>query len=323
LLDWVVPASFLLAWLVIQFLEYDGLLRSARFLRWAGFVAVAGLHIHLLAAGGISYPSILLPTWTIVSLGIAAVPITPGRLARIGALVLLAVLSSGVFVFVKTLYLPLIEREQILRSVRNNGQETALWRAARLVSTDVSGWIAVAQFYTDRVRAADRPAAHDYQSAIDVWNLVIGMDARRPANYQALGQLYWIAVEKRIDNSAVEKAAELFGRASQLYPNSASMRWEHGLALLLARSFCDGIAGESISRALAAGKSLQFQEMDLEHKVLLDPIIPREFQSSACIEFERALVLDQTPHPDRKLSNGQRQFALEVVGRMGQPTADR
>lgn len=257
-------------------------------LRRAIGCGVVGLHVHWLASGGVSFPALALPCWILLASGhdgtkaksFPAGGLRSPTFGGLGSVVLVILLAAGLAVFVNSLYLPAQKRDQILASVRNYEEEevgAVLDHAAQVFPDDQTGWNRLADWQLRRMArfgavGKREEASRAYAAAEDALTRAIALEPNRSANHRKLGELYAEAARHGLDPGAGGKSVQAFGRAVDLYPNSAVRRWEYGVAL-------DRVGEKQDAR----------------------------------VQFRRALELDETPHPDKKLSSEQRRAALRVV----------
>jgi tetratricopeptide (TPR) repeat protein len=264
------------AYLVSRALESADL--PTRRLAVAAIAAGAlGLHVNWLAAGGVSYPSLLLPTWA----ALASVHVHGDwRPSPVGQWLL----AAGAWALVASLLcfwvLPLRTRDQILDSLRTfdqaslEAQVEQCRRAAEAAPDEVTGWERLAMLHAARmhVKGAREPRV-DYQFAVQYWKRAVALAPRRSSGYRELGKLHARAFELSVDPDGLVRAIEAMRRGVERYPNSAERRWELG-----------------------------------------DMLLKTGRREEATTEFRRALELDRTPHPDKKLSTAQRIRAKLIVG---------
>lgn len=268
--------AVMLGFTVVALLQkYGPIIEEDRLRRTCG-IAVIGLHVNWLVAGGVSFPGVALPAWALLaSAMVRKEPIKPKQLSRWGCVagtVFFAALPVFYFGF---FHEPLLRREQILSDVRSMNRRDAdhilmMYRQAALATPgDPDGWLRLAEAHASGIRVGDEAfRRRHYREAQSAFRAAIRLDPRRSTLYRQLGLLEQEAAAQALDPSARENALAAFQAMIANYPNSAARRWEFGRFL--------------------------WQIGDLE---------------PARAEFRIALELDQTPHPDKKLSPQQRDFA--------------
>ena len=237
---------------------------------------VVALHVHWLAAGGIGYPGLLLPCWTLLG-ATRSDDTTQGKWKPgFGSVTIFALMSVLMLtMFVATLLLPTLRRDQILSRQRNRDQRSVsvgLRQAAEAMPGDQAGWVRLALWYEAQIPSAPQSVASAaYRQGVQAWQRAIELEPRRSANYRALGRLHNLAAERNLKKQARSLAVEALTESVRRYPNSAQRRFELGKTLW------------SLGNVAAAQR-----------------------------ELAEALELDKTPHPDKKLETAQRQWARHV-----------
>lgn len=318
---WTIVGAWLIALAFTWFARSSVSLCPQKLLSLGALFALTGIHLHWLVNGGINFPSLALATWTCA----AAVTQPGGRLlsvrfpARAGLFLATAAVT---FWFLINLFLPLVQREQIISQVRRtqgwHQQGRLLQEFAEKVPEDPSGWAQLAGFYTaviqkllpTRNRDADQTGAADsaYQQAVAAWNKAIDREPRKASYHRELAKLRLIAYQHSLDANALDEATRGFQTMLQIYPNSAVMNWELGYVLLLQQAKPQG-EKELLLEAFWQLDSSPRQGMVETASALLAPAA----KDDSVRQLKRALVLDQTPHIDRKLSDGQRLFARRIL----------
>lgn len=197
---------------------------------------VLGLALHLMAAGGISYPAVATPWWCAIAAGIGLTQARAGspRPVRVGpkiAGVVLIALVALTGLFSATWCWPHVRAGALKAQAieeqaqgRRDRVERHWRRAASLVPSDPEPWRALAGHYVRLWRArsgADQPIA--FTRAEDAFRQVIRRDPDRSAAYRDLGLLY-MARAGRGDRASMTQALDALRTAVRLYPNNAGNR---------------------------------------------------------------------------------------------------
>lgn len=257
----------------------DGVSPSA--LHAGAFLGVLGLHVHWLAAGGVGFPSLLLPCWILVATAAASPTPESAKATLARRLSIVGPLLLGTL-FITTQYLPLVRRDQIRLTARmtNEAEQTkALCAEAEALPGDQAGWLRLAEWHfavlASSKGSASRPRERqleDYRAAQMAFSRAIALEPARAATFARLGDLHALASELGLDPEAAARRAEAWSAAVERYPNLASGRFQFGMALLATNRTDD-----------------------------------------AADQFRLALDLDRSPHPDKKLSPAQREAAQKYA----------
>lgn len=244
----------------------------------AGAIA---LHVHWLAAGGVAYPGLMLPLWGLLGAagppGSAPLKEAPGGRAGL----LLAALAGLGMVALFWIYCgkPYQQFEQLSLAARNErgeSQRRMLEQAARAVPGDTLGWQRLAAWHLGRFRESSGASSAEHARA----------------------------------------AEEALVRVTILDPRASWHQWQLGLLWeeVARREFDAG----GIQRAIAAfEEALRRYPNSARRNYHLGEVLWKAGRSDqAAAAFERALYLDQTPHPDKKLTEEERRVAQRLVQRL-------
>ena len=257
---------------------------------------VLALAVHLLFAGGISYPAVAVPLWCTVAAGIGLaqaragghMTVRLGKSAAGGALIALLTLMGAFCVtwcwpHVRAAAVKAQAAEDLARGRWGHAEKN--WRqAAELVLSDPEPWRALAGGYAQSWAAESGAAAREAsEQAEAAYRHAIELDPHRSAGYLDLGLFYMARAGRDRDTAAVPRAVEALSTAVHLYPNNAERRVYLAQALWLAG---DRKAAEDQAR----------------RAICLDAIVER------------------AGHPDKRLSADNQAIAKGIVFR-GSPTS--
>ncbi|MGL5096961.1 MAG: hypothetical protein ACRDD1_15320, partial [Planctomycetia bacterium] len=238
---------------------------------------VVGLHVHWLAAGGVAYPSLAVAGWALLGAAVAPNSTTdpkPDRSWRTVALLTAAFLGwAGLTAwFTASLLGPYVQREQIYEPLRTNGRGSAeaTFRRLREAAERLPG---------DQVGWVQLGAAHAARYTAE----------GDPADYAAAA-------------AALEKAAALEPRRAETPRQLGAL---HAAAFKRTREPRTAAAALAAYDRMAAlyPHSAERRWEYAEAALLIGAV------ETARREYAAALWLDQTPHPDKKLTAGQRRRA--------------
>lgn len=249
--------------------------------RRAMIAGVVGLHVNWLASGGLSYPGLMLPCWAMCALFVPERRGCDAWRPRVGVQYLLAGLACVIaWLFLERVYFPLVARDQTMRLLRNlQGEESiaaveAAQKTADRVPEDLEGWVRLASLHARRMQAKKA-------------------DDRLFDYRQALRN--W------------EKALALAPMRNSTWRDLAATHW---------RAYELGIDPDGRDRAIAAWKRVVagYPNSAVRRWELANALQHVSRHDEAVAEFSKALELDQTPHPDKKLSESQRAAAKQYTG---------
>ncbi|WP_419192565.1 O-antigen ligase family protein [Kolteria novifilia] len=260
-------------------LEHAGVEPIAR----AVFAGTLALHVHWLAAGGINYPGLLLPCWALLAASSGRISDwSPNFSNQVTTAVGLLILAG---MFLQTLYFPLVERDRILAEVRSISMEGGSRALERRTS---------AQRYLAKSQPGD--ASH----------------------WAHLGQLETARMERSardrgVAQEAYRQAELAWKRAIQLDPRRAAHH--RGLAQTYQAAGKMGLDRQGYAKSVASWDEViaRYPNLAANRFGYAEALMLLGKKNKAKDEFERALELDRTPHPDKKLSEAQRRMAEQFV----------
>jgi O-antigen ligase len=305
---------------------------SAKSWRIATAAAVVGLHVHLLAAGGVGHPGMMLACW-----GVAAAAVgyeladSRKRLRDLG--LLLAILIIGVTSGMISQTKRTLERDPVLARLRNVREARFLTdeavargfdRALVLTPRDADLWAEKARWL--RHRLADPGGGglqQQYPLALAAFDRAIELQPLRSQFWLDRGMLKLEGASRNLTpfGNAVAATAD-FRQAVARYPNSPARQSDEAFALA-------AVSQES-KTAAGLGQALDDWRMVKNSKTSAEVGERLGRQSAAGIEpasrkktrdaARRALELDAaTPHFDKKLPPAERAWlgavADELKGR--------
>lgn len=246
--------------------------------RWSAAVCLIALHIHWLAAGGVGYPTLLGILACLAAIGARKAVGSGDRLTRVGWAAVAVGSGFAVMASVFMVIGPFMAREQARQDARRSGQDAGatLARAAAHTPGDAQAWLDVAEWHKSQLATPDKLAAAKHDQA-------------------AL--------------AAIEKAEELQPRGLATPLSRARLAEQAGLKGIRASGLADAaVAYKQACERYPNSAVLQWAWGDA---------LRRSGDSrGARICFTRALELDLTPHPDKKLTETQRRFAREFLARL-------
>ena len=304
---------------------------TARSWRIATAAAVVGLHVHLLAAGGVGHPGTMLACW-----GVAAatagneLAIGRKRLRDLG--LLLAMLIIGVSFDSTGLVKRTLERDPVLARLRNDGEARFLAdeavargfdRALSLTPRDADLWAEKARWLRRRLAAPASAGLQQYPLSLAAFDRAIELQPLRSQFWLDRGMLKLEGASRRLTpfGNAVAATAD-FRQAVARYPNSPARQSDEVFALaavsqesktaarlgqaldewrMVKNSKTSAEVGERLGRQSAAG---------------IEPALRQKTGDAArrCVELDAA-----TPHFDKKLPPAERAWlgavADELKGR--------
>ena len=207
---------------------------------------VLALAVHLMAAGGISYPAVAMPLWCTVAAGVGLVQVRGDgprtiRLAKRPSACILVALLGLMGVFCVTWCWPHVQAS-LAKARATEDQARGSWgsaernwqQAADLVPSDPEPWRALAGGYVQLwTTESGVPADRAFARAEAAYRRAIENDPYRSAGYLDLGLLY-LARARRDDPTCLTQALAALRKAVTLYPNNAERRVYLAQALWLA-----------------------------------------------------------------------------------------
>lgn len=307
---WIWGIGLLTAWYC------RGAFQDARLAAVGVVAAVSALHLQLLVSGGVHYPALMLPAWALLAAFSTRLPVDLGDRRIDWAWT--AAFAGLTVAFLVLLYTPMQTRQhlhnQALRATNLQVRGRLLESYANVFPNDPEAWAQLAGFYAEALKSeqtSDRELA--YQQATAAWNRGIALQPRRAGFRRQLGELHLLAWLQSLDVDGLSKAAEEFRRMVQSYPNSATYQWTAGYATLLEQS------QKRLERPVQELAVKGFWEISAassqsppQVRMLADVLAPA-VDSETNEYMRRALHLDQTPHIDKKLLEGQRDFAKQLL----------
>jgi hypothetical protein len=300
--------AVLLAAGFVSLMGFAGVSWNERWIRPALVAGVLGLHVHLLTAGGVSFPSLMVACWGAVGFA-GGSPRPSTRVSLAWGIAGAVGMTALVLVYVFQVFVPAAERDLLLERARRIEQRIGrvwsvsdstvhpeLWlrlvpefqnwteacrAAAAEVPADREGWerLAMAESTYLRLLAKLRSVeeVQAFRRSVKAWDEAIALDPRRSITWSRRGSLYREVAASGLEgregsNSFREAALRDFERAAELYPNSAMRQWDVAGALAEVGRVADAVA-----------------------------------------RYEESLRLDKTPHEDKRLTVPQRQWAAAYV----------
>lgn len=282
---WILPHGLLLfsiAWGVIGLCWPWNELDSTELSRGA-WSAVIGLHLNELAAGGVAVPGLMLACWGLLG---GSGPFAPDQAGEMSS------------------------RESspaLPKLFRWMGLPIALGCLAIYALSSVPHWRAEHHKQMARNEQGSRQGSRLREAALESEN---------PDDWSAYAR--WLAgrmaQQKGRDAELTYREAEASGlRAIELEPRRADHYWM--LARLYEVAFIAGLDPEGLSKAIRRlEETVRRYPNSAVRQWDLGRVLERAGQTeNARQAYEAALRLDQTPHPDKKLTNDQRQIARRLV----------
>jgi hypothetical protein len=235
-------------------------------------VGLLVLCVHLLAAGGVTFPGVAGSFWILFALALNRTEAEPPEIVigprkpltqilPIAGAVL--VCAAGVACYY-TAFHPVLRFQETMAEVAKishpQARVVAMLDAAAADPLSAEPWIAIAELQLEKMQKDREPTA-SYQHFLAAADRVKDLRSHSSAAWRQLAHWYLAAYERNHSDKAISSAIECLRTAVALYPNSAILRAELALALQL------------------EGKT-----------------------QTAARQAERALELDdQMPHADKKL----------------------
>lgn len=285
---------------------------SVRSWRIATAAALLGLHIHLLAAGGVGHPSVMLAVWALAA---AAMPFDSAvgwkRWLDLG--LVLGILAVGVAIGSLWAARSVVQRDPLLARLRNvnalpDDAAARLYEdLTRLTPGDADLWAEISRDRLRRTTDADggRYAASEaaLDRAIDLQPLRSGFWHERAAAKLEAASRGWIAPE------AANSARDDIRRAVERYPNSPTRQADK--AVVIAAVSANPVTASGLRQSLDAWRTIRSSGSteDLGRRLgkMAGESMSADDVDRAVSAADRALELDAaTPHFDKKLLPAQR-----------------
>lgn len=307
---------FLAAVLVLMGLQWSGLDWSQPAIRSCVLAGVVGLHVHWLAAGGVSFPGLTALAFAMLASSMQE-PNDPRPVPLWRSLATVTAMLALIVWFFWAWWLPNFHRDLLQQRIRTNERKIEeilgaparhpLPLTARAVPRRLAGlyddWVEACENYAEiqagdwegwarlglaRTRQAEFLTIQDpaksataFDAAVDAWIVAMTLAPRRPEAYWQLGHLYLQQYSLASDPRVRASALRSLEKAIELHPRSASRRWQMGRL---------------------------YEGLDLSDE--------------AAREYREALWLDQTPHLDRKLTDQERRYAKTYLERRNSDEVD-
>jgi hypothetical protein len=280
--------------------------------RIATAAALFGLHIHLLAAGGVGHPSVMLAVWTLAA---AATPfvLAAGWKRWLDLCLLCGMLAFGVAIGCLETVRRVVQRDPLLARLRNVNapSDDAAARLyedlTRLTPGDADLWAEISRDRRRRTTDADggRYAASEaaLDRAIELQPLRSGFWHERAAAKLEAASRCWIAPE------AAKSARDDIRRAVERYPNSPTRQADE--AVVIAAVSAEPLTATGLRQSLDAWRTIRSSGSTEDLGIRLgrsagETLSPDDVDRTLAAAA-RALELDAaTPHFDKKLLPAQR-----------------
>ncbi len=272
-------------------------------LRPAIVAGMVGLHIHYLTAGGVAFPTLMIASWVLLSSAAGSLNAAP-RTSLIGPTIALAALATGTFLFVFLQFAPRTERDLLRARARTMEERISrvwspsdpdirpeLW--ARLAS-EFRTWTEVLREAADRL-PADREG-WDRLAMAETSFMRLLARLRSPEEEQA----YRRAIKAWEEVVRVDPRRSIsFARRGMLFEEAGASRLDP-----------DGLKRAEADFARAASLYPNSALRQWQWASALQGLGRSE---EGLARYRQALMLDQTPHLDKKLSEPQRQWAKAYI----------
>ena len=282
--------------------------------RIATAAAMFGLHVHLLAAGGVGHPGMMLAVWTLAA---AAGSFDPAfgwkRWRDLG--LLSAMLAVGGMLGCLDLARRTFERDPLLGRIRNantpmdDAASRLFGRAQSLTPGDADLWAEIARQHRRRMSDAASGAKSHFGAARTAFDRAIELQPLRSVFWHERGVMTLEAASHGlISMDKAGSAAEDLRRAVERYPNSPVRQADEAFVLAAVLRETPTPAGlrQSLEEWRTIKKSLSTDlgsRLGRSAAATLSPQSERKVGRAA----ERALELDAaTPHFDKKLLPAER-----------------
>lgn len=290
------PAAAALVWLMGGM----GIAWSSVAVRRAVVAGVAGLHVHWLASGGVGFPSMTLLTFGL--LGACTQEANDPRPVPFRTSVLSAAIWGVAMVAFAFFWLaPRIERDLIEERLRRIEERIETAQASIAPATVAPrAWLELQPIY-DLYAAECRRFAEAVPGDRTGWERWAAAETGRMRLAERLGSA--------TAETAYRNAEAAWKQAAALAPRRSESHRQ--LALLYRETAASGRDPKASALALEAYRACveRYPNSARQRWELADLYSRRNQREEAAEEFREALRLDQTPHLDRKLYDGQRRIA--------------
>jgi tetratricopeptide (TPR) repeat protein len=308
--------ELLIAMIAVLMLVRTSSAPTIRSWRIATAAALFGLHIHLLAAGGVGHPSVMLAVWTLAA---AATPfvLAAGWKRWLDLGLLGGMLAVGVAFGSMGTVRSVVQRDPLLARLRNVNapSDDAAARLyedlTRLTPGDADLWAEISRDRRRRTTDADggRYAASEaaLDRAIELQPLRSGFWHERAAAKLEAASRGWFALE------AAKSARDDIRRAVERYPNSPTRQADE--AVVIAAVSAEPLTATGLRQSLDAWRTIRSSGSTEDLGIRLgrsagETLSPDDVDRTLAAAA-RALELDAaTPHFDKKLLPAQRGWLI-------------
>jgi hypothetical protein len=299
-LQWLKLGLFPASAVLVSLMGGAGVSWSAPAVRRAVVAGVVGLHVHWLASGGVGFPSMTLLTFAL--LGVCTQePNDPRPVPFRTSFLSAAVWSCAMVAFAFFWLAPRIERDLIderLRRIEHRIEKAQASIAPATVAP--RAWLEMQPIY-DLYAAETRLFAEAVPGDRTGWERWAAAETGRMRLAERLGSA--------TAETAYRNAETAWKQAAALAPRRSETHRQ--LALLYRETAASGRDPKAADLALDAYQACveRYPNSARQRWELADLYLKRNQRTEAAAEFREALRLDQTPHLDRKLYDGQRRIA--------------
>ena len=309
---------------IFAVLALDRLAPSPNIQTWriATAAALIGLHLHLLAAGGVGHPGMMLACWALAAAAGAFNPVT-GWKRWLDMGLLSAVLFAGWIFGCFDLAVRTVERDPLLGRIRNGnalGEEAAgglVDRVLRLTPGDADLWAEIARRHRRRLAESKDDAKSHYENARSALDRAIELQPLRSGFWHERATLTLEAAGRGlIPPQEASSAANDLGKALERYPNSPARQADEAVVLAAVGRETPTAAGirESVDDWRTIKTSSTSTELGSRLGRRAAESLTLEARKRTAEAAEKALRLDAaTPHYDKKLLPAERAW-LQAVG---------
>ena len=197
--------------------------------RWLAPLGMGVLLVNLLAAGGISFPGVMITFWVLIAVMTCGVSQRGWRPSPLASLVFFTPFVLGLLLTChQTAYRPVLGRERLMAAAslaRNRGR---YYEHIEIVeeAAEIDPWSALPHLHLARETAEDWVALEDQEDlARCEFHLqrMLDLDAHSSQTEASAGFIYLLLLEVEIGDQVElrKKSIEHFQRAAELYPNDA------------------------------------------------------------------------------------------------------
>jgi hypothetical protein len=244
-------------------------------------IAIVGVAIHLLGAGGISMPGVSQSIWALLAVGlnVSEGAVTPRQVGdRLWPRIVLLGVVGLWAIFVSLVLRPVVLSISSVSVGRNllakrdlGGAEARFRVAAEEDKLSAEPWLELSRIHYERWLSGRGQAADEqFGYAVAAGEQAHRLAPSRLEPIRRLAELYGVRAER--SNGFWGKTAELYGRCIELYPNNA------GLWVQLARAYWHDGQTEAAKQSAARALQLDAQTPHLDRKLtpaerkLLEPL---------------------------------------------------